>query len=187
MIETNPSETVCTPKPASFTIRRGDRCEQWSFETLFDYGHRLLLKGKYEVGASVFAQLATSQDRGPGAHVLLAWCHAMRDDYSGSSATLHRALPREKYGDVASRLHDLFVLWRVGLFLDVKNELTQLASAHPELPSLCLLLGDLLKACGADKLSRCFYRRAIELDHPDGAISRSADSILKQSGHRENN
>ncbi|MFO0977984.1 MAG: hypothetical protein U0996_16380 [Planctomycetaceae bacterium] len=187
MIETNPTGTDRTPKAAMYTVRRGDRCEQWTYETLFDYGHRLLMKGKYDSGAAVFAELASAKDYEPKASVFLAWCHAMRDDYAGSSATLSRALPRDMYGDVASRLHDLFVLWRVGLFLDVKKELTQLAAGHPELPSLCLLLGDLLKTCGADRLSRRFYRKAIELDRPDGAISRSADSLLKHSSHETSN
>jgi hypothetical protein len=166
---------------ALFTVRNGDHREQWSYEALFEFGHRLLLKGKFDTAARVFETLAQTEDGTVRAHVFLAFCHTMRNDYAAGSATLHRAFSGSEQSEVAARLHDVFVLWKVGLFLEVKEELMQLSTAHPELPSLSLLLGDLLKSCGAERLSRHFYRRALETDQPHGAVSLCAHSLLKLS------
>ncbi len=44
---------------------------------------------------------------------------------------LFNALPKDQFGDAASRLHDTFVLWKVGLFVDAKEGLQSLAMDFP--------------------------------------------------------
>ncbi len=77
----------------------------------------------------------------------------MIGNYAGSIAVLSQAFPREQYGDTAAKLHDAFVYWRVGLLIDVKRSLKELAREHRESPIYGLLLGDLMQQSGAPEHS----------------------------------
>lgn len=167
-----------------FPVRRNGRLEWLSYEQLFAAGHRLWLKGQYSTAATVFEELAAAKDHGPRAAIFLAHCHAMLGDFGRCSASLNRALPRETFRDAAARLHDLFVFWKVGLLVEVRTDLIRLSEDFPELPSISLLLGDLLFMNGAVNRSRRFLQQAIHCDEPNGAVAEAARWTL---GAAENN
>lgn len=163
----------------TFTVCRNGRKVTLTFPQLFATGHRVWLKGDYKTAKAIFRELSSVNDRGPRACMFLAHCHVMEGDYAGCSSVLHRALPKNEFGDAASRLHDTFVLWKVGLFVDVKEALKSLARDYANLPTFSLMLADLLHSTGSESLSEKFLRRAIHNDRPDGGVALSAKSTLQ--------
>jgi len=174
----NLNEALVVPAPASFKIILNKRRETLSYAKLFGIEHRLWMKRKFKTALQVFEQLATVSDRGPRAQIFIAHCQVMLNNYAACSATLHRALPSEKYGDTGTQLHDAFVLWRVGLFLDAKKMLVTLASSRPDLPSISLVVADLLRKTHAIKPLKELLQQAIDNDRPNGAVAAVAHAAL---------
>lgn len=163
----------------TFVVCRNGRKIKLTYPELFATGHRIWLKGDYKTARKIFKQLQSVDDRGPRAHIFLAHCLAMEGDYAGCSSVLHRALPKDEFGDAASRLHDIFVFWKVGLYVDVKQGLKALALEYSDLPSFSLMLADLLHSTGSDSLSKKFLLRAIHNDRSDGGVAMSAKAALQ--------
>lgn len=163
----------------TFVVCRNGRKIKLTYPELFATGHRIWLKGDYKTAKEIFKQLQFVDNRGPRAHIFLAHCLVMEGDYAGCSSVLHRALPKDEFGDAAGRLHDTFVLWKVGLYVDVKQELKALALDYASIPSFSLLLADLLHSTGSDSLSRKFLLRAIHHDRSDGGVAMSAKEALQ--------
>ena len=179
MIQSSASHWDLKTDTLTFRVRRNGRNVTLTFAQLFAAGHRVWIKGDYRTAKKIFQELAEASEGIPRAHIFLAHCLVMEDDYAGCSSVLHRALPRDDYGNAASRLHDTFVLWRVGLYVDAKEGLKSLAMDFSELPTFSLMLADLLYQAGSESLSETFLRRAIQLDETDGGVSLSAQSMLQ--------
>lgn len=186
-----PKRSVVTARPVavSFTVQRGDSQIKLTYQQLFAAGHKLWLAAKYEEAVKIFEHLTTVLDRGPRAHILLAHCRAMLGDYSRCSSTLAAGLSTETYGNAASDLHDIFVLWKCALYQDVKEGLERVVVEHPDLPTPCLMLGDFLMHAGNRQKPPLLLQQAIERDRPDGAIAaiarrRLSDAIESVSAER---
>ncbi len=167
-------------KSRDFLVTRNGRKERLSYQIVFGFAHRMWHQRNYTGAKKIFDELNSNSDRGPRASIFLAHCHVMLGDYASCSMVLHNALPKDVYGDAAIRLHDAFVFWKVGLYLDVKQLLKSLALEHVELPSLSLILAELLMTTGARRQSAQFLRQAIQHDIPSGAIRLAADAALKR-------
>ena len=178
MIQSSENHQNDSSETPVFTVRRNGRKVTLTFPRLFEIGHRVWQKGDYPTAKQIFSELLSVEDRGPRAHIFLAHCLVMEGDYAGCSSVLYQALPKEQFGDAASRLHDTFVMWKVGLLIDVKESLLSLVSDFPYLPTLSLMLADLLHTNGSESLSEKFLRRAIQFDRPDGGVALSAKSLL---------
>jgi hypothetical protein len=166
------------PAPISFSIRQGSEIVQLTYEQLFAAGYKLWLARKYEHAATIFERLTAASDRGPRAHIFLAHCRAMLEDYGGCCAALNEALGEERYGMAATDLHDAFVYWRVGLWSDVKQTLGKIVSDHPDLPTPCLLLASLASRSGNRRLVARYLQMAVKRDRSGGAIGQVARSLL---------
>jgi hypothetical protein len=166
------------PVPVSFSVQRGSRRAELTYQQLFATGHRFWLASRWAEAERVFEHLSTVSDRGPRAHILLAHCKVMLGDYAGCSSLLAAALPTEDYGSAASDLHDTFVLWKVSFFSEVKHGLERVIAEHPELPTPCLILGDLLMRTGNRQQPPRLFQQAIDRDRSDGAIAAIAQVQL---------
>ena len=114
---------------------------------------------------------------------MLAYCKARLKEYTLCSEVLHM-LFGEKQAAVAEALHTAFVYSNLGLWPDTIRELAKVADDRPDLPSVCLLLGDLFAGLGRrDKALRC-WRLAIQRDQPNGSVASEAQrelaALLKQ-------
>lgn len=166
------------PAPVSFAVQRGDRRIRLTYQQVFVAAHKLWLAERYSEAADVFKQLSVVLDRGPRAHILLAHCKVMIGDYAGCSSTLAEALEAPQFGNAAAELHSAFVMWKCTLYVDVKAELENVIAEHPELPTPCLLLAELLMQSGNRKHPPRLLKQAIARDRPDGAIASIARSEL---------
>lgn len=158
-----------TPKPVTYRVTRNGRDETLSYQAMFHAGYRLVLNRNYAEAARVFELLSQMSDRGPRAHILLALCQAQLKDYTACSQTLNRAFDGES-SNLESNLHGVFVFWACGLLSDVRSELEAMIQQYPNLPTLSLLLADLLAQSGNQKAPPRFWRLAINNDRQDGAV-----------------
>lgn len=179
MIPSSSNQRDVNSESSTFTVRHNGRKIKLTYPQLFAAAHRVWLKGDYKTAKGIFSELQSDHDRGPRASIFLAHCLVMEGDYAGCSSVLHRALPKEEFGDAASRLHDTFVLWKVGLYVDVKQGLKSLALDFANLPTLSLMLADLLHSTGSESLCEKFLRRAIHYDRAEGGVALSANSMLQ--------
>jgi hypothetical protein len=183
MIQSSANHQDLNSQTPVFAVRRNGRNVTLTFPQLFATGYRVWQKGDYKTAKEIFKELHSVDDGGPRAHIFLAHCLVMEGDYAGCSSVFHRALPKDKFGDAASRLHDIFVLWKVGLFVDVKEGLQSLVIDFPWLPTLSLMLAELLHRSGAEVLSEKYLRRAIHYDRPEGGVALAAKSFLRSISH----
>lgn len=165
--------------PAFRVVRNGIH-PQLSGSELFSAAHRFWFRRSYKEAAELFERLIQDPDRRHRAAVFLAHCRVMTGDYSGSISILCQVFPREQFGDTAAKLHDAFVYWSVGLLIDVKRSLKEIARENRESPIYSLLLGDLMQQSGAPDLSHRFYQYAIDHDQV-GGIALAATECLNQA------
>lgn len=167
MVASNPR--YITPKPVDYHVTRNGRELTMSYQQLFDAGYRLLLKGQYSESSRVFELLSRVSDRGPRAHLLLAFCQAQLRNYTACSQTLAQAF-EGNHSNLEAKLHGAFVFWACGLFVDARVEMEAVIEEAPNLPALSLLLGDLLARAGNQIQPPRLWRLAVQNDRRDGAV-----------------
>lgn len=182
MVASNLPQT--TPQPLSYRVNSGGRQLTMSYQEMFRAGYRLLLGANYPEAIRVFSLLSNVNDRGPRAQILLAFCQSQLREYTACSQTLNQAFEADS-SNLESRLHAAFVYWACGLRMDARDELEQLIQEHPDLPTLSLLLGDLLAQSGNRKAPPRFWRLAAQNDRPDGAVGLIARRELKEWAIRQ--
>lgn len=162
------------PDPVVFTVIRNHRKVRLSYEQLFATGYELWFSEKYDKATEIFQSLTRVSGQGPRAHILLAHCRAMTGDFDGCSSALAESLPDLQYWNAHDELHDIFVLWRFKMYLEVRQSLEKFIADHPELPTPCLLLADLLYRLGNRKQPPRLLQQAIRRDRADGAVAKIA-------------
>lgn len=167
-----------TPQPITYRVNSGGRQLVMSYQELFRVGYRLLLARNYSEAIRVFNLLLTATDRGPRARILLAFCQAQLREYTACSQTLNQAFESDS-GNLEARLHEAFVYWACGLQMDAREELERVTEDHPDLPTISLLLGDLLAQAGNRTAPPRLWRLAAQNDRQDGAVGMIARRELK--------
>ncbi|MEX0641111.1 MAG: hypothetical protein WD468_00340 [Pirellulales bacterium] len=167
------SHNSTTPK---FMLQVNGQTHELTYEDAFVHGYNLTREGNLVRAEKIFGALCGVSDRGPRARIMLARCHAQRLDFQKSRSTLEEtfvANPR-----LAAGLHEAFVFERFGMRKDAEQELVPIANDHRELPTICLLLGDLFAGDRKlDKAQQC-WKLAVRRDRPDGAIGLLARRAL---------
>lgn len=174
-----PNLSFSAPKPVTYRVNVGGRQLTMSYQEMFRAGYRLLLAEDFSEAIRVFNLLSSAVDRGPRARILLAFCQAQVRDYTACSQTLNEAFESEST-DLEARLHEAFVYWACGLHKDAREELERIIEEHPDLPTISLLLGDLLARAGNRKAPPRFWKMAAQNDRQDGAVGLIARRELKE-------
>jgi hypothetical protein len=156
-----------TPAPAEIALTINGELHTLPYEKAFALGCSLLEKGLPEQASRVFEKLEPFSDRGPRAFIMRAFCEAAAKHFAQCSAALSQAFEGESQ-EVAETLHSVFVYYHLACR---KEAMHDLANKHHELPTLCLLLGDMLAAAGNSSLARKCWKLALRRDRPDGAVA----------------
>jgi tetratricopeptide (TPR) repeat protein len=141
------------------------------FRQAFRFGYTLLRTRKFKDAAQIFEAMAHAAAPGRLATIMLAYCRAGLKDYAASNALLCQLFAEESERVKADQLHAAFVYMSVGMWTDAIEELTALARQYPELPSVCLLLGDLFALQHKRTKAVLCWRMAAKRDHDGGAIT----------------
>lgn len=153
-----------TPPPSSIDLRLGDKLRRLS----------------YERASNVFAQLGSISDRGPQALIMQAFCEAAALHFDECSKPLVTSFESNRRA-LASELHNAFISYYVGIRQEAIDAMVKLVNEHRDLPTLPLLLGDMLQAIGQLAKSRKCWVLAVQRDFPQGAVALVAGLRLKKS------
>jgi hypothetical protein len=171
------------PAPVEIEVGIGGQTHRLSYEKAFALGCSLLEKGHITDAAALFERLEEFTDRGPRAFIMQAFCEAAGLNFENCSRPLVEAFQGEKQ-DIAGALHNAFVSYHVGIREDALNAMVELVNKHRELPTLCLLLGDMLETAGRASMARKCWSLAIHRDRPGGAVAAVAMQHLRRSSEQ---
>ena len=149
-----------------------------TFQEAFSYGHTLMAGGHFETAATIFTRLAKVPRRGPRAKVMLSACAAGLDKYSVCQEILKIAFDGEDHA-VIELLQAAFVYHKLGMQSDAIREMTKVVQQFENVPSACLLLGDMFAEQGAGKKAAYCWKMAIKRDRKGGAVGLTAHKQLE--------
>jgi tetratricopeptide (TPR) repeat protein len=166
-------ESMMTPATHEYHLNVHAAGKTYSLDVrqAFRFGYTLLRTRKLKEAAQIFEAMTHAETPSRPATIMLAYCRAGLKDYAASSALLCQLFAGENERDKADRLHTAFVYMSVGMWADAIEELAALARQCPELPSVCLLLGDLFALQHKRTKAILCWRMAAKRDHDGGAIT----------------
>ena len=166
------------PSPAEIQIVVGGKKHRVAYEQAFMLGCTLVEKGQVADAAKVFERLEEFPDRGPRAFIMQAFCEAAALHFQECTKPLAQVFDGEQQ-DVASALHAAFVSYHAGIRQDALNTMVELVNKHHDLPTLCLLLGNMLAAAKNTPMAKKCWSLAVERDRPEGAVAQVATHYLR--------
>jgi hypothetical protein len=168
------------PAEAEISIEVDGQTHVVKYEKAFALGCSLLKKGQAAEAAKVFERLEEFTDRGPRAFIMQAFCEAGALHFDKCSAPLVGAFSGESQ-QIATAMHNAFVSYHVGIRQDALNAMVELVNQHRDLPTLCLLLGDMLESSGQLAMARKCWSLAVHRDREGGAVAAVAMRHLRKS------
>lgn len=163
------------------TVRLGGQTHHLSVERAFSLAHQLLCRGKLETATSVLEWLEQTLPDDRRVKVLHARCEARLGHFAECSQLLNQGfLESSRWNDVPGPLHTALVYRATGLLPDARQELKELCSRHPELPSLWLLAGDLWLAVGRPDKAQEAWNLAARNDHDPSLIATAARHRIQE-------
>jgi hypothetical protein len=181
MIDTSLSDTgPLGPEPVTIPIRWAGKDRNVSYEQAFVLACSMLEKHQVESAARLFERLEQYTDRGPRASIMHAFCEAAALHFDSCSKPLVSAFDSTK-DSIAGDLHNAFVSYHVGIRQDALRAMAELVNKHRDLPTLCLLLGNMFHAGGEAAMARKCWSLAIQRDLPNGAVALAATRHLKSN------
>jgi hypothetical protein len=175
-VDVDMSEQSITHEPdvetrhAHIEFRLGDRDYRLVYEQAFVFAYNLFEQGHLEAAAQLFERLESIEHRGPRAFIMQAFCEAAALHFDECSKPLVKVFDGDNKS-LAADLHNAFISYHVGIREEALNSMVDLVNQHRELPTLCLLLGDMLRAAGELQMAKRCWRRAIQRDAPDGPVA----------------
>lgn len=171
------------PAPVNVDVNIGGKARTISYEQAFALAFALIEHKQYIQAARLFERLEQFADRGPRAFIMQAFCEAAALHFDRCSKPLAAAFQGNSQS-LAAELHSVFISYHVGIRQDAITALAELVNRGRELPTLCLLLGDMFKASGKVELARSCWSLAIKRDWPHGSVAlvaaRRLQSLAKQ-------
>lgn len=147
----------------------------------FDVAHRMIGKGNLENAGRVLAWLDEAIPHDRRVEILRARCAAREGRFGDCSRILSEAFAtNEAARDVVGPLHTVLVYRSAGLLPSARQELKELCSRHPELPSLWLLAGDIWHTAGRPDLAQSAWKIAQRHDYEPRLIATAVRSRLAE-------
>jgi hypothetical protein len=179
---TNSAAPPNAPPPAHIEIRVGKQVKRVAYAQAFMLACSLLDDGQIADAIRLFERLTEFTDHGPRALIMLAFCHAAALHFEQCNRPLAELFNGDKK-QVAADLHNAFVSYHVGIRQDALNIMVELVNNHPDLPTLCLLLGKMFAAAGEPTMAKKCWSLAVHRDRQDGAVAAVASRHLKRLLH----
>lgn len=164
-------------KAKRYQFHFDDKQYRLTYEQAFSFGHTLMQGGHFETAAQIFAKLAKVPDRGPRAKIMLSRCAVGMDKYAVCQEILKIAFKGEDHA-VIEMLQAAFVYHKLGMQTDAIREMTKVIQKYKNVPTACLLLGDMFAAEGMPRKATYCWNLAIERDRPGGGVALSARKQL---------
>ena len=173
-----------------FALEVGGKSRELTFEETFAYGHAFLKAKEYAAAAGIFKTLLEARGADRPVMIMLALCEAELDHFEVCQQILQDAF-EGKEESLAEKLHSAFVYYTLGMSGDVVEELAEIVTDRTDLPTVCLILGDLFGTKKQLDKARSCWKTAIKRDDRAGAVAFTARGELarlkkKAKSRREN-
>ncbi len=159
-----------------------------TYEQAFALGHQLWRRNKPRESARVLQKLCQWQPDCQGARLLFARGLARLGRYDSCNELLQAAFA-DIEGSLAAQVQDALVMWTLGERKEAIRDLTTIARDHDDLPSICLILGDLWEQSGDHERACALWALAARRADRRGPIAYSARcqiATLRQPRSRSN-
>jgi thioredoxin-like negative regulator of GroEL len=166
-----------TTREYRLNVRAGEKTYSLDFRQAFFFGYSLARTRKFKEASPLFEALMRSDDGGPSATIMLAYCRAGLRDYAGSRELLDAVFP-ESAKEKADRLHTAFVYLSVGMWADAVHELALMAQECPDLPLVCLLVGDVMLLRRRRTKALMCWKLAVARDRGNGEVAATARRLF---------
>jgi lipopolysaccharide biosynthesis regulator YciM len=173
-----------TPAPAKLEVQFDGKVHTVSYEQAFAIAFTLIDQKQFDEAARIFERLQAFTDRGPRAFIMQAYCEAAALHFDSCSKPLAAAFDGENRS-LAADLHNAFISYHVGIRQDAITALTEIANQHRELPTVCLLLGDMFHATGKTDLGRKCWSLAVKRDWPNGSVALVATRHMQSLANKQ--
>jgi hypothetical protein len=165
-------------------LRIGPRTYDLSLSRAYRLAHSLLRGKEYKAAGKVLDALIQNDGPRQRTAILLAYCKAGEHDYAACNALLQKIFVNGQEPTL-HRLQAAFVFNSVGMRPDAVQELTHVVNERNDLPTTCLLLGDLLAAAGKIKKAALCWTLAIRRDQANGWVACAArEELYKLKRHQ---
>lgn len=165
--------------PVDIAVIVDGKARRLRYDKAFILGCKLLETGHARDAARLFERMEEFVDRGPRAFIMQAFCEAAAMHFEKASKPLETAFEGDDR-KIAESLQAAFVSYHVGIRHDAIKTMTELVNTYHDLPTLCLLLGDMLNASGKLPLARKCWSLAIHRDRTGGAVAAAAMRQLRR-------
>ena len=169
------------PAPASIELTVGGQKRAVTYEQAFALACGLLENDRIEDASRIFRRLEEFTDRGPRAFIMHAFCESAAKHFDASKEQLDAAFEGQD-PKLAATINDAFVYYHVAGRQDGMRMLGEIIDTHEELPTLCLLLGNMLEASGNAALAKRCWSLAVHRDREGGAVAAVAMHRLRHAG-----
>lgn len=177
-VTTDNSESSKQPK---LTVNLSGKKHHLSVERAFSLAHQLVCHEKLDSATAVLEWLEQTLPNDRRVKVLHARCEARLGHFAECSQLLNQGfLDSGPWKDVPGPLHAALVYRASGLLPDARQELKELCSRYPELPSLWLLAGDLWLAVGRPDKAQEAWSIAARHDHEPSLIATTAKHRIQE-------
>lgn len=172
LADTRPFDFSTLKLKPRFKFKIGEKQYDLTFQDAFTYAHGLSKNLHLASAIAIFDRISSVVGEGLRAKIMLAHCHAKLSNFEQSKQLLDTAFPQDLL--LAQQIQDAFVYETLGVKHDALEQLVQLVNSHKELPTLCLLLGDMLETKKRYAEAQRCWQLAIKRDSPDGAVAIAA-------------
>ena len=181
---------ISAKSDGKFALEIGGKSGEFTFEETFAYGHAFLKSKKYAAAAGIFKTLLESRGVDRPVMIMLALCEAELDHFEVCQQILQDAF-EGKDEPLAEKLHSAFVYYKLGMSAEVVQELAAIVTDRTDLPTVCLILGDLFGTKRQLDKARSCWKTAIKRDERGGPVAVTAQGELarlkkKAKSQREN-
>jgi len=149
------------------------RRRKLSFDQAFAIGHQLWRRDKPLDSEQVFQKLFLHDSHCRPVRLLFARGLAKLREFHKCHQLLQETFPEDQAA-LAARLHDAFVMRSLGDLKDAIRDLAVIAQERQDLPTVCLILGDLWERSGDINRAVGLWRMAARRANGRGPIAYSA-------------
>jgi hypothetical protein len=160
-------------------LQTGPRVYDLTLVRAFALAHSLLKSKEFKSAIKVLEAIALTGKYDARTRIMLACCKANIHDYEACNNLLKQVFPEDTTAAI-DRLQAAFVFDTVGMRWDAARELVELVNERPDLPSLCLLLGDLLASLGNSRKAAKCWQLAMKRDKNGGLVANAAKEEIAQ-------
>jgi predicted negative regulator of RcsB-dependent stress response len=158
-------------------LQIGSKTHHVSLKRAYALAHSLLKSKENEAATRILDAIAIAGRYASRTALMRARCKVGMKDYDACKTLLQKLIPEDK-SHIVDQLQAAFVYDALGMRLDAARELVGVVNERTDLPSLCLLMGDLFASLGKTHKAILCWQLAMKRDTNGGLVANAAKEEL---------